>query len=124
MLIHADLTERIIGAAIRVHSELGPGLLERAHRRCLVHALGKKGLHVDKEVPISIAYDGTVIEGAFRADLIVDRRILLELKSVEALLPIHDAQVLTYLKFLQLRVGLLVNFNVPRLMSGVHRFVL
>ena len=123
-LVLEQKTFAILGCAIDVHRALGPGLLESAYRRCLVHALGQKGLGVDQEVPVSISYEGQLIEGAFRADLIVDRSVLLELKAVESLLPIHDAQVLTYLKFLRMRIGLLVNFNVPRLMNGVHRLVL
>jgi GxxExxY protein len=123
-LVQQQRTFAILGCAIEVHRALGPGLLENAYRQCLVHSLKKRGLHVDQEVPISICFDGQAIEGAFRADLIVDQSVVLELKSVESLLPIHDAQLLTYLKFLNMRVGLLMNFNVPRLMSGVHRFVI
>ncbi|HTS86600.1 MAG TPA: GxxExxY protein [Usitatibacter sp.] len=123
-LLHRRTTFAILGCAIDVHRSLGPGLLESAYRRCLVQALELKGLAVEQEVPVSITYEGCKIEGAFRADIVVNRSVLLELKAVDRLLPIHDAQILTYLKLLRVRVGLLVNFNVRRLMDGVHRFVL
>jgi GxxExxY protein len=122
-LICGQLTDRILACAIDVHRELGPGMLESTYRICLVHRLQMEGMALKQEQPISIDFRGQVIESAYRADLIVEDSVLLELKSVEALLPVHEAQVLTYLKFLRLRVGLLMNFNVTRLMKGVRRFV-
>jgi GxxExxY protein len=121
-LLHAELTDRILACAIEVHRELGPGLMEVAYRKCLVDRLEVGGLRVKQEVPCSINYNGRVIDMAFRADLVIEDRVLLELKSVAALLPIHGAQVLTYLKFLNLRVGFLMNFNTTNLMKGTRRY--
>ncbi len=123
-LMQERLTFRILACAIDVHRELGPGMLESAYRVCLVHRLSKEGLAVKQEVPVSISYKGHMVDVAYRADLIVEDSILLELKTVDALLPIHGAQVLTYLKFLNMRVGLLLNFNAKNLMKGMRRFVL
>jgi GxxExxY protein len=122
-LVHGQLTERILACAIDVHRDLGPGLLESAYRVCLVDRLTVERLAVRQEVPISIDYKGRTVESAYRADLIVEEAVLIELKSIDALLPIHSAQIRTYLKFLNLRVGLLLNFNVTKLMSGFRRFV-
>ena len=122
-LIHGGLTERILACAIDVHRDLGPGLLESAYRVCLIERLVAEGLVVRQETPISINYRGRTVQSAYRADLIVEDAVLIELKSIEALLPIHSAQIRTYLKFLNLRVGLLLNFNVTKLMSGFRRFV-
>jgi len=122
-LIHGELTERILACAIEVHRHLGPGLLEGAYRVCLVDRLEREGLSVRQEVSVPVTYQGHIIETAYRADLIVNDRVLLELKSIEVLLAIHSAQIRTYLKFLNLRVGLLMNFNVTNLMSGVRRYV-
>ncbi|MFZ3320782.1 MAG: GxxExxY protein [Usitatibacter sp.] len=117
-------TYEILSCAIDVHRELGPGLLESAYRSCLVRSLCDRGLAVREEVPISILYRGHEIEGAYRADLIVEDAVLIEVKSASSILPIHGAQVLTYLKFLHLKVGLLINFNVLTLMRGVRRFAM
>ncbi len=121
-LLHGDFTERILRCAIEVHRELGPGLMEGAYRRCLLGQLRQEGLEVKQEVPVSITYKDHVIDLAYRADLIVEDAVLLELKAVDSLLPVHSAQVLTYLKFLNLRVGFLMNFNVTNLMKGVRRY--
>ena len=118
-----DKTERILAAAYAVHSCLGPGLLESTYRACLVREMRERGLDVREEVPIPIRYRDRDIEFGYRADLIVEDSILLELKAVEQLLPIHEAQTLTYLKHSRLRVGLLLNFNVIHLKTGVRRFV-
>ena len=122
-LIFGQLTDRILACAIDVHRELGPGMLESTYRTCLVYRVRMEGLTVIQEQPISIDYRGHFIESAYRANLVIENSVLLELKSVEALLPVHEAQVLTYLKFLKARVGLLMNFNVTNLMRGVRRFV-
>jgi GxxExxY protein len=122
-LLYRQLTDRILACAIDVHRELGPGLLESAYRVCLVHRLRIEGLSVEEEAPIPINFRGRSLESAYRADLIVEGAVLLELKAVEALVPIHDAQILTYLKLLKLRVGLLLNFNVTHLGKGIRRFV-
>ena len=123
VLVCADLTEKVLAAAFEVHRSVGPGLLESTYRECLVEELKTIGLTVEREVPITIRYKELSIEGAFRADLVVENTVLLELKSVERLLSIHFAQTLTYLKLSKLRVGLLLNFNTSRLRHGIHRFV-
>jgi GxxExxY protein len=122
-LMHGQLTGRILACAIDVHRVLGPGMLESAYRTCLLHRLRMEGMAVKQEEPVTIEFRSLVIESAYRADLIVEDAVLLELKSVEALLPVHEAQILTYLKFLKLRVGLLLNFNVMSLSKGMRRFV-
>ena len=122
-LIETRLTERILGAAIEVHRNLGPGLLESAYRVCLVDELNEAGLRVEREVVLPVKYKGRLVDGAYRADLIVEGAVLVELKAVERLLPIHDAQTLTYLRLGGLRVGLLLNFFNCRLKDGIRRFV-
>jgi GxxExxY protein len=119
----AEKTRAILGSAIEVHRALGPGLLESTYRVCLVKQLSVDGMKVDEEVAIPINYRGCQLDAAYRADVIVDQAVLLELKAIDGLLPIHEAQVLTYLKHTNLQVGLLINFNVHRLMSGVRRLV-
>lgn len=118
-----ELTGRILGCAIEVHRTLGPGLLETAYRACLLHCLRASGLNAEAEVPIPIQFRGFVVETAYRADIIVNDSVLLELKAVERLLPIHTMQTLTYLQLAKLPVGLLINFNVTVLMNGVKRLV-
>ena len=120
---HASLTRAILGSAIRVHRELGPGLLESTYRTCLMKQLEADGVSAQQEVVIPIRYRGMDIDSVYRADVIVDGRVLLELKAVETLLPLHEAQTLTYLRHSNMPVGLLINFNVKRLMLGVRRFV-
>jgi GxxExxY protein len=118
-----ELNQRILGSAIKVHRALGPGLLESVYRKCLVHELEKAGMSVTAEVPVPIEYDGVFVALAYRADIIVHDRVLLELKAVEKLLPIHEAQLLTYLKFSRLRVGFLINFNAASLRHGIRRLL-
>ena len=113
-----ELTGKIVDCAIRVHRTLGPGLLESAYAACLIHALRACGLKVSAETP-----DGVTVETGFRADLVVEGRVLVELKSVEQLHSLHEAQILTYLKLSGIKVGLLINFNVPRLQHGIRRYV-
>jgi GxxExxY protein len=120
--IHPDLTWEIVGSALEVHRTLGPGLLEGTYRRCLIHDLQGKGLQVAAEVPIPISYKGLRLDAAYRADLIVQGTCLLELKAIEAIAPVHCLQTLTYLRLSHLPVGLLINFNVPRLKEGIRRF--
>ena len=119
---HSNLTERILGAAVEVHRQLGPGLLEGTYRACLIHQLACDGLRAECEVPIPIEYKGVSIATCYRADVIVESIVLLELKAVERLLPIHEAQILTYLKLCRLRIGLLMNFNSTSLRHGIRRF--
>ena len=115
------LATRVIGAAIEVHRTLGPGLLESAYHDCLVHELGLRGLPYESEVPIALDYKGYVVGAAYRIDLLVAGKLLVELKSVDRLLPVHKAQVATYLRLMNRKLGLLINFNVSRLKDGVQR---
>ena len=116
-----SLTEAIIGAAIEVHRELGPGLLESVYEKCLAFELADRGFRVAIQQEIPVGYKGLIFECGFRADLIVNETVLIELKAVDQLLPVHSAQVLTYLKLSSLKTGLLINFNVPLLKSGIKR---
>jgi GxxExxY protein len=116
-----SLTHLIIEAAIHVHRVFGPGLLESIYRACLIYELRKRGLHVVIEQPVPIVYDGVVVEGAYRLDLLVEETIVVEVKSVETILLVHRAQVLSYLRLTGKPVGLLINFNVPVLFKGVKR---
>jgi GxxExxY protein len=111
----------IVDAAVSVHTKLGPGLLESVYARILAHELGKRGLSVESEVPVPVVYDGLKFEEGFRADLIVENSIVVELKSVETLAPVHSKQLLTYLKLLNFRLGLLLNFGAPLLKDGIKR---
>ena len=119
-----SLSKEIIGAAVQVHRALGPGLLEGAYEACLAHELATRELAFERQRPIPLTYGGQVIEVGFRADFIVEKAILLELKAVERLQPIHTAQVLTYLKLTGLQLGLLINFNETMLQHGIRRVVL
>lgn len=116
------ITESIIGAAIRVHRELGPGLLESAYEACLVFELRDAGLQIEVQKSLPIVYRGVKLDCGYRLDLVVENKILLELKAVERLLPIHEAQLLSYLKLSGLKLGLLMNFNVELLKDGIRRF--
>lgn len=115
---HTDLTRAVIGACIEVHRHLGPGLLESAYEMAVAHELGLRRLEAERQVPIPVTYKGVVLPIAYRADFIVEDLIVLELRSVAALLPVHEAQVITYLRLRRLYVGLLVNFHVPVLRCG------
>jgi GxxExxY protein len=119
--LHADLTEKIIGAAIDVHRVLGPGLLESCYERCLLIELQARGLACRPQVELPVVYKEHAVDCAYRIDMIVDDVVLLEIKSVESILPIHEAQMLTYLKLSGIRVGLLMNFNVEVLKEGIRR---
>jgi GxxExxY protein len=123
-LIHGKTTHCILGAAYRVHSRLGPGLLERPHHVCLRHELERMGTQVESEKILPVVYEGIVIEMGYRLDMLVDQSVIVEVKSVESLLPVHEAQLLTYLRLSGKRVGLLLNFNVVRLREGIRRRVL
>jgi GxxExxY protein len=117
------LTREIIGAAIEVHKALGPGLLESAYERCLAREVALRGLRVERQVEVALEYKGERIDCAYRMDLVVEGGVLVEIKAVEKLLPIHDAQVLTYLRLTGLRKALLLNFNTPYLRGGIKRLV-
>jgi GxxExxY protein len=122
-LVDGRLTGRILDCALAVHKTLGPGLLESAYRVCLLKEMEQAGLRWQAEVPIPLVYKGMRIPGAYRADLIVEELVIVELKAVEELLAIHKAQLLTYLKLTRLRVGLLLNFNAILLKDGTKRLI-
>ena len=118
-----QLTEKIIGCAIEVHRALGPGLLESAYEECFCYELNQQGLSFNRQVPLPVVYKGIKLDCGYRIDVLVNDIIIVELKTVEKLLPIHDAQLLTYLKLYKRPIGLLMNFNVPALKSGIKRLV-
>jgi len=117
------LGERIIGCAIRVHSALGPGLLESVYEACLIYELNKASIEVARQVSLPIQYEDVILDGALKLDLLVGKRVVVELKATEKLLPIHIAQLLSYLKLSKLRVGYLLNFNVQHMRDGIKRVV-
>ena len=119
-----ELTRDIIGAAIAVHREIGPGLLESAYETCLCFELEERGLKFERQVELPVVYRGHRLDSGYRLDVIVESRVLLELKSAASLEPIHEAQLLTYMRLSGLRLGLLINFNVPVLKKGIRRRVL
>ncbi len=123
-LLHAGLTENIIGAAIEVHKALGPGLLESAYEACLVHELISRGLSITTQAEIPVVYKGQRVDCAFRIDILVEGKVLIELKAVETVLPIHEAQLMTYMRLSGIRVGLLINFNVRTLKDGLIRRII
>jgi GxxExxY protein len=116
------ITERIIGAAIEVHRTLGPGLLESAYHACLLHELRQQGLEVEKEKTLPVVYKGVTLDCGYRIDLLIEKTVVVELKAVDELTPIHEAQVLSYLKLSGCPIGLLINFNVRQLSQGIKRF--
>jgi GxxExxY protein len=118
-----ELTERIIGAAIEVYRHLGPGLLESAYEECLCHELCLNGIHFERQVPLMVSYKGLRLDCAYRLDLLVEDLVIVELKAIDALAAIHQAQLLTYLKAAGKQVGLLMNFNVAILKDGLKRVV-
>jgi GxxExxY protein len=118
------LSNRIIGAALEVHKALGPGLLESVYQKSLSYELHGQGIKHTIEQPVPVKYKGTKIECAFRADLIAEDSIIVEIKSVEKLLPIHEAQLITYLRLTGIRLGLLINFNTKLLKDGIKRIIL
>jgi GxxExxY protein len=117
------LTGRIIGAAIEVHKALGPGLLESAYEECLAHELFVANVSFERQVPLPVAYKAVQLDCGYRLDFLIEQRVVLELKAVDSLQPIHEAQLLTYLKLGGWPIGLLINFNVPVLTKGIKRMV-
>ena len=117
------ITEEIIGAAIQVHRVLGPGLLESAYEACLAFELGRRGLNVEQQKPLPLIYETVKLECGYRIDLLVEGLVVVEIKSVDALAPIHEAQVMSYLKLSGCKLALLINFNVRVLKDGIRRFV-
>lgn len=123
-LAESDLTREIIGAAMEVHRELGPGLLESAYEMCLCHELHLRGLSFRRQVRLPVNYKGIRLDCGYRIDVLVEERVIVELKAVEKITSIDEAQLLTYLRLNNTRVGLLINFNVPVLKDGITRRVL
>jgi len=121
VFVDGDITNRIIGCAIEVHSTLGPGLLESVYERCLCFELENSGMRVDRQKPLPVAYNGLDFDEGFRVDLLVENKIIVELKCVEKILPIHEAQIYTYLKLTGNKVGLLINFKTKLLKDGIIR---
>ena len=119
-----DIGRNIVDASIKVHTVLGPGLLENAYETCMVHELSKRHIEIRRQVPLSVEYDGVAIDLGYRLDLLVANRVVIELKAVEKLLPLHLSQVLTYLKLGNYRLGFLLNFNVRHMREGIKRVVL
>lgn len=124
MLYEKDLTSQIIGAAIEVHRELGPGLLESAYQACLAREFSLRNLPFEQEKPLPVEYKGVRVDCGYRLDFIVAEKVVVELKAVDAMQKVHEAQLLTCLKLIGCRVGLLINFNVPVLKDGIKRMVL
>ncbi len=122
--LYSELTSSIIGAAMEVHSHLGPGMLESAYEECLAFELMKRKIEYKRQTPVPIVYKDIKLDMGYRADILVEHKIIIELKSVEAINEVHEAQVLTYLKFSNCKIGLLINFNVKSLKNGIRRFIL
>lgn len=123
-MIYQELTERIIGCAIKVHSNLGPGLLESSYEECLGYELSKNGLLFERQKPLPLIYEEVKLEIGYRIDILVENQIIIEIKAVEGLNDVHLAQIMTYLKLSGCRVGFLFNFNVKYLKDGIRRVIL
>jgi GxxExxY protein len=119
-----DIFKTILDCSFRVHTELGPGLLESSYQECLFYELSTTGLYVEKQVPLPLIYKEVKLDVGYRIDLLVENKVVVEIKSVEALADIHMAQILTYLKLSKCKLGLLVNFNVVHLKNGIKRVIL
>ena len=118
------LSKKVIGCAIEVHRHLGPGLLESAYCQCLAHELSICGIQFEREKNLTVMYKGENLGSVYRLDFLIENNLIIEVKSVQGLLPIHEAQILTYMKMQKASAGLLINFNVPLLKDGLRRFVL
>ena len=115
--------KEVVDSAIQVHRALGPGLLESAYEICMMHELESRGIHVSRQVPMPISYKGMRLDVGYRLDLLVDDRVIVELKSVRSLLPVHQAQLLSYLRLGKFRLGYLMNFNVYQMKDGIKRML-
>jgi GxxExxY protein len=124
MLVRGELSEKVIGLAMHVHRQLGPGLLEAVYEECLAFELAEAGLAFQRQLAIPVVYRGTVLEAGFRADIVVADELIIEIKSIEAIQRVHEAQLLTYLRLSGRKVGLLMNFNALRLKDGLRRYVM
>lgn len=118
------LTESVIGACIEVHKELGPGLLESTYEQCLAHELYRKGIEFKIQQSMPVTYKGIKLDCGYRLDMVIEGELIIELKAVESIKEIHKAQLLSYMKLANIKTGLLINFNVTRLVNGLKRFVL
>ncbi len=119
-----EISGAVVDAAMKVHTALGPGLLESAYAACLRHELIKRGLSVTSEVPLPVVYDGIKLDAGYRLDMVVEDTVVVELKAIEALAPIHQAQIISYLKLSGKPIGLLINFHSLHLKDGIKRFVI
>jgi len=124
MFYHKQITEKIIGASIEVHRVLGPGLLESAYEECLSYELSTSGFQISRQISLPIIYKDKKLEAGYRVDLVVENKVIVEIKAVESVSDIHRAQLITYLKLSGSKVGLLINFNVPKLIDGLQRFAM
>lgn len=118
-----ELSNKVIGLAMEVHTALGPGLLESAYKECLYHKIWKTGLSIEKEKPMPLVFEGVKLECGYRIDLLIENKLVIEIKSVEAINDVHFAQTLTYMKLGNYKLGLLMNFNVARLEEGIKRII-
>jgi len=123
-MIENQITEKIIGCAIEVHKNLGPGLLESAYEECLYYELKNIGLVVQKQVPMPLVYKEIKLDAGYRVDLVIEDKVIVEIKSVDAIADIHKAQLMTYMKLSRVKIGLLINFNVTRLKDGIVRWII
>jgi GxxExxY protein len=119
-----QITEKIIGCAIEVHRNLGPGLLESAYEECLYYELNELGLNVKRQLALPLVYKDVKLDAGYRIDLMVENKVIVEIKSVEAIAEIHKAQLMTYMKLANIKIGLLINFNVSRLKDGIIRWII
>ena len=119
-----QLSGQVIGCALQVHKILGPGMLESAYEECMTYELISNGLEVYRQKPVPIVYKQIKLECGYRLDILVNHKIIVELKSIEAIAPVHEAQILTYMRFSKINIGLLINFNVTSLKNGIKRYVL
>ena len=119
-----DIAEQVVDAAYTVHKSLGPGLLESIYEVCLTHELTKRGFKAERQITLPVFYDNIKLDAGLRLDLVVNGTLIVELKAVDNIIPVHKAQLLTYLKLTGHRLGLLINFNVPTIKNGIHRIAL
>jgi len=124
MFKEKELTQKIIGTAIEVHKQMGPGLLESVYEECLLRELDLQEISFLRQVSLPIEYKGIKLESSLKLDLLIENKVIVELKAVDSILPIHQAQILSYMKLAKKRVGLLINFNITKLTDGIERFVL
>jgi len=117
-----QITKQVIGCAIEVHKILGPGLLESAYEECLMFELKQAGLNAERQIPVPVMYKDVKLECGYRIDILVEKEVVIELKTVDAFCPVHEAQILTYMKFAKKEIGLLINFNTVLLKDGIRRF--